>query len=804
MSSCQFKNYGNDMDIFGAITMFAYWKTTGSLTQSQAKRLRESKTIDEFIIEELKGSSFDNLPAIANKNDIMIEVYYKKQITYECGSSDNIMRLITMMPNSLHKLKLCTNIQQLVYKPKEITMTWTDYLLRENINTKDIPSIETLLGKNIIIHSKKPFVKNSHYDKKRPVTLQLRKSMIHSTSINLHQCHLTKELFVIDNFDSYNTNKRCVKQNCNYKSNQKNNLQRHESSNICQKGTQINIKQLEYGNVKPFLERLVDQGDLSKMPKNQNHICFDIESMLLPVNMERGMQTITYEHSMCSIGVCSHINGKYNDDWFVIKDNSYDEKLILMQKFVSFIIKEKESVKINKELEQLIESLDERLLKLKEDNDHQTPEISRLATNINQLKKYTKVSVFGFNSQRYDIKVMLNPLLEALMDHYKLEDITILCRGTAYFSIETPDFWMKDVMNYSNPTNLDGYLKSWTKECIKWPYPYTYFKSIDAMKQCTQFPDFSNFECPEDLYNKGLDKFNHHMNLPDGTNEKWYSFLDYLKYYNLSDVIPLSVAIRNSFEEFESVFGVDMFSEYSLPAFAQSAVMKLYNKAVPNLFSPPKRYREITEIYRKNCYGGICNVYHRHISLNDDDAPHAAKYNNKGEKWQSIHFFDVNSLYPSTYIKDMPTGRGFSWTKEGSCFKKKLMCDENISLISLMAMDELNKDPKFINRNGERVRIINGWYQSERRFGDYPVDGWAQVDEKLFIIQFDGCWTHPCYCSTGKKLNRYRRAIEQDQKRNDYLTSLGEYIIIKECEFKKTFDKYVMPLFISLLLYKGI
>lgn len=152
----------------------------------------------------------------------------------------------------------------------------------------------------------------------------------------------------------------------------------------------------------------------------------------------------------------------------------------------------------------------------------------------------------------------------------------------------------------------------------------------------------------------------------------------------------------------------------------------------------------------------------------------------------------------------MPTGRGFSWTKEGSCFKKKLMCDENISLISLMAMDELNKDPKFINRNGERVRIINGWYQSERRFGDYPVDGWAQVDEKLYIIQFDGCWTHPCYCSTGKKLNRYRRAIEQDQKRNDYLASLGEYIVIKECEFKKTFDKYVMPLFISLLLYKGI
>ena len=83
----------------------------------------------------------------------------------------------------------------------------------------------------------------------------------------------------------------------------------------------------------------------------------------------------------------------------------------------------------------------------------------------------------------------------------------------------------------------------------------------------------------------------------------------------------------------------------------------------------------------------------------------------------------------------MPTGRGFYWKKDGKYFNKKLMTNERISTESIVAMDLLNKDPMFVNENGERVRIMNGWFSSEQKFENYPVDGWAQVDEKLYLIQ---------------------------------------------------------------------
>ena len=125
------------------------------------------------------------------------------------------------------------------------------------------------------------------------------------------------------------------------------------------------------------------------------------------------------------------------------------------------------------------------------------------------------------------------------------------------------------------------------------------------------------------------------MNLPSGRPKKWTSFLDYLKFYNLQDCKPLSEALLNSFDLFKKTFDVEMNREYSLAAFSQSALMKLYNTNVPNIFSFPKNtknvdFDKITSIFRKNTYGGICGLYHRHISLMDEPAPDAAKYNKKG------------------------------------------------------------------------------------------------------------------------------------------------------------------------------
>ena len=121
------------------------------------------------------------------------------------------------------------------------------------------------------------------------------------------------------------------------------------------------------------------------------------------------------------------------------------------------------------------------------------------------------------------------------------------------------------------------------------------------------------------------------MALENGHPEKWNCFMDYLRFYNLSDCQPLSKAMLNSFNLFEKTFGANMFYQYSLAGFAQESLMKLYNQNVPNIFSCPKKYPEITAIFRENIYGGICNVFHRHITLMEEEAPFAAKFNANGK-----------------------------------------------------------------------------------------------------------------------------------------------------------------------------
>ena len=110
----------------------------------------------------------------------------------------------------------------------------------------------------------------------------------------------------------------------------------------------------------------------------------------------------------------------------------------------------------------------------------------------------------------------------------------------------------------------------------------------------------------------------------------------------------------------------------------------------------------------------------------------------------------------------------------------------------------------FVDKNGDRIRIINGWYCSEKIYGGYPVDGVVQIDDQLYLINFDGCFWHECSCVDGQKINHRRKPKEEDEQRNNVLRNFGTLIIIKSCEFQKEFNKYEEPLYISKTLYRGL
>ena len=108
-------------------------------------------------------------------------------------------------------------------------------------------------------------------------------------------------------------------------------------------------------------------------------------------------------------------------------------------------------------------------------------------------------------------------------------------------------------------------------------------------------------------------------------------------------------------------------------------------------------------------------------------------------------FFDINAMYPATYREDMPCGRGFEWTLgNNGIFYKKLMCDKNISLSSIQWIASMENDSRFVDRSGKRCKIKYGWNAEEVKLGSYFVDGYCKVDDKEYVLEYDGCYFHGC------------------------------------------------------------
>ena len=229
-------------------------------------------------------------------------------------------------------------------------------------------------------------------------------------------------------------------------------------------------------------------GTLDKRVMKKNHIIYDIESLLVPKEQVVGKQKSLNTHILLSIGAVAFIDGEYFEYFGTIQNMTENARLDLIRNFLEFCNYQIEKVEVPEEVENLIEHLQET-----SENVNQV-EKSIIAQNINKLKKLKTTPIFGFNSQRYDLKILIENLLIVLSEKFALKDIGILKRGTSYFSITAPGLQFRDVLNFHSPINLDGYLKSWTNGEEKWPYPFLLFKNIEEIKNQIEFPAFEKFE----------------------------------------------------------------------------------------------------------------------------------------------------------------------------------------------------------------------------------------------------------------------------------------------------------------------
>ena len=316
------------------------------------------------------------------------------------------------------------------------------------------------------------------------------------------------------------------------------------------------------------------------------------------------------------------------------------------------------------------------------------------------LKVFTNLSVYGYNSSRYDLSLIFD-LITKVYDESGMprSSISLLKKGTSYFSCVFGKLHFKDLLNFTCPMSLDRYLKTWTSDEIKLVYPYEKFGSIEEIREQKDFPDISDFrsflkpDVDEEIYTLCKNEYERRLQLPREHPEKWNNFEDYLKFYNLSDVKPASLALIKQFETYLDNFGSYANHFLGLPGFAKHSMFKLFDVDCPNIFTFPPT-SDATHVFREGIIGGLTNVYKRHVTLDqNEEAAHAAKYSKRGNPWRKISFFDINSMYPTTYKEKFPCGLGFEWSPTYSDrFSKKLMTNRKVSMESLEWLDYMQQE----------------------------------------------------------------------------------------------------------------
>ena len=480
----------------------------------------------------------------------------------------------------------------------------------------------------------------------------------------------------------------CTKtKNCKYSSFSYFNYSRHVKRCGINNVKNIKCTQTTYGDDSTVIRKMADEGFIPMEALEYRNFAlatYDIETIEIPIHNcapQMGMVKDA-SHRLLSIAVGSNIPGVQTKCW-VRRNMDPSEEQRLIEKFISYLY-EIQKIK-NRTLPNWI---DDALIKIEDlQLDYKTKnakwwEYSYLSGYKRVLKAFKVLDTFGFNSSKFDLPVLIAPLMIELKK--RGGRINILKKMTSYISIQNDTLSFKDALRFSSPCSYDKFVKVWEVKNEKSIWPYTLYNSIAEIRAAKKFPSYTQFrsslrggELPDkSLYVKTAREFYRRRLLPKDNPEKFRSMLDFLKYYNSLDVEPLAQALTNCFTCYDKYFDVNPITSLSLPALASSAMYKNFEADAPLFYTFSDDFRDISEIFRKNIFGGLVNVFLRHVTTYDlpPPVPAAARYAKNGDPYTCIVSLDFTSMYLFSEMQDMPTSPGLLWLKNDSdSYRKKIM-----------------------------------------------------------------------------------------------------------------------------------
>ena len=198
--------------------------------------------------------------------------------------------------------------------------------------------------------------------------------------------------------------------------------------------------------------------------------------------------------------------------------------------------------------------------------------------------------------------------------------------------------------------NLEKYFKPYQAKLLKQKgfFPYEYLDNLEKLKDTIPPPQDAFYS---KLSGKGINEscYEHVLNVWEKFNIK--TLKDYLKLYNISDVLLLADVFENFRDICLKNYGLDPVHYYTAPGLAWDAMLKM-TKINLELLSDV----DMLLMVEKGIRGGISIISNRYGKANNK----YMKDFNKLELIKFLIYLDANNLYGWAMLQKLPT-HNFKW-----------------------------------------------------------------------------------------------------------------------------------------------
>ena len=197
-----------------------------------------------------------------------------------------------------------------------------------------------------------------------------------------------------------------------------------------------------------------------------------------------------------------------------------------------------------------------------------------------------QVPVFGFNSGSYDINMIKEYFVE---DISEISDVNVAKKENSYMFLSLPQFKFLDIKSYLAPgLSYDAWCRAYGCELQKLAFPYDWFDSFEKLNHIgpVKYEEFysslkGGITISKEEYQNFCDEFR---------KKGCVTMKDWLKEYNLADVMPFIEALEKTREKYYPD-EIDLLKDaVSIPGISMMYVLNEASKrkkySEPDLFAP--------------------------------------------------------------------------------------------------------------------------------------------------------------------------------------------------------------------------